>query len=660
MTMGRLARAVKEYPVLVLGEDGVEDLCGDGSVLKTVKKAARARHVDYPVDGDEVTCHKRGWLSADPGKESEFENSRECRQPFKFLVGGGGAPPGLSDAAMSMKRGEHAYFWIAAHKGLGAEGNPPKIPENADLCYEMELVKFTDGRDVSPQQDGSASVRRVKKGATRPRGFLSPHDKSTVTFDYELWVSGTDDRPLDRPLANVGAVWFAREREKKAGYPRGLRVVLESVFQNDLMHVVFRNQACEDYEGVAPLPEGGTLECLVRLRSWHEFVECEEAAPGAVLKEISKFAGATTKNQPNHSDEVIVRGSVRVAHVTNTYACEYGDIVDIRDPRIAGKAEDEKTSWVKAAPSTRWMLDEDDRGSSGPENGDDGELGDAPSRTVVSRSYVKRESMASVQGCAAMSGERDPRDAPPSQSFPGAGGTPVGAFDDSEPFKPLCRGIDVAVRSMRLGERCRVHIRADYGYHPTDPGVDERIPRVATNADLVADLELFDLRKLPEMWEIRNRAKLDHCDEFKKLGNRRFKAGDYARAIRRYDRAVSVGTSDTYVTDDELAELRGKKVGVLLNRAAAHLKLKNYLECRNDARAVLDKDPNSLKALFRHGHASMHLDDLDVARASLTRVLLIDPTNRRAALDLELVDEKENRDAAKKKELFGGFMDDKE
>ena len=53
-------------------------------------------------------------------------------------------------------------------------------------------------------------------------------------------------------------------------------------------------------------------------------------------------------------------------------------------------------------------------------------------------------------------------------------------------------------------------------------------------------------------------------------------------------------------------------------------------------------------------------NDLDVARASLTRVLLIDPTNRRAALDLELVDEKENRDAAKKKELFGGFMDDKE
>ena len=66
------------------------------------------------------------------------------------------------------------------------------------------------------------------------------------------------DEPLDRPLANVGAVWYAHERERKPGYPKGLRVLLENVFQNDVVHAVMSKQAVEHYEGVDAIPEGGT------------------------------------------------------------------------------------------------------------------------------------------------------------------------------------------------------------------------------------------------------------------------------------------------------------------------------------------------------------------------------------------------------------------
>ena len=59
---------------------------------------------------------------------------------------------------------------MASHKALGAEGNDPKIPPHADLCFEVELLKFTDGKDVSPERDGSILTRRVTKGASRPRG----------------------------------------------------------------------------------------------------------------------------------------------------------------------------------------------------------------------------------------------------------------------------------------------------------------------------------------------------------------------------------------------------------------------------------------------------------------------------------------------------------
>ena len=308
-----MPRRPPAFPVLKLGDEGVVDCCGDGSVLKLTKKAARARHVKSPVDGDECTTHKRGWLAENPCKEGEFEDSKEGGEPYQFLVGGGGAVKGLSDAVRHMRRGEVAYVWMAGRKGLGEEGNPPKIPKHAALCFELELLKFTDGKDVSPEMDGSVLTRRVKKGASRPRGFLSPHDKSTITFDFELWVSGTSDEPLDRPLANVGAVWYAHERERKPGYPKGLRVLLENVFQNDVVHAVMSKQAVEHYEGVDAIPEGGALECLVKLRSWHEFIDCHERDPGMIRKEINKFAGASKWQIPAHADVVVVRGQVMVA-----------------------------------------------------------------------------------------------------------------------------------------------------------------------------------------------------------------------------------------------------------------------------------------------------------------------------------------------------------
>ena len=77
---------------------------------------------------------------------------------------------------------------------------------------------------------------------------------------------------------------------------------------------------------------------------------------------------------------------------------------------------------------------------------------------------------------------------------------------------------------MTLGERARIHISAKYGYQPTDPLVEDLVPSCAQNVDLVADLELYDLKKLPEMWEVKNRKKLDHCDDFKKKGDARFRA----------------------------------------------------------------------------------------------------------------------------------------
>ena len=112
---------------------------------------------------------------------------------------------------------------------------------------------------MSPEQDGSLVIKRCRKAVSRgARGFARPGVSSTIEFDYELWVLGSSDTPLVRDdLENKGAMWHAHQRERKKGFPKGLRVALENVFQGDLTHVKLYGQATEGYSDKDnPIPEG--------------------------------------------------------------------------------------------------------------------------------------------------------------------------------------------------------------------------------------------------------------------------------------------------------------------------------------------------------------------------------------------------------------------
>lgn len=43
-----------------------------------------------------------------------------------------------------MRKGEKAILEISSKYGYGAEGNPPRVPENADLEYEIEIMDIHD------------------------------------------------------------------------------------------------------------------------------------------------------------------------------------------------------------------------------------------------------------------------------------------------------------------------------------------------------------------------------------------------------------------------------------------------------------------------------------------------------------------------------------
>ena len=89
-----------------------------------------------PAPGKMVTVHYTGTL--DNG--STFDSSVGRGQPFTFKIGVGQVIKGWDEGVMSMKVGGKRKLIIPGNLGYGAMGSPPKIPPNATLHFDVELL----------------------------------------------------------------------------------------------------------------------------------------------------------------------------------------------------------------------------------------------------------------------------------------------------------------------------------------------------------------------------------------------------------------------------------------------------------------------------------------------------------------------------------------
>ena len=90
--------------------------------------------------GDTVTVHYVGVLS----DGSEFDQSWSRGQPFPVEnLGQASVIPGWNEGLVGAKIGERRRLEIGANKAYGAAGNPPTIPANAPLAFEIDVVDIT-------------------------------------------------------------------------------------------------------------------------------------------------------------------------------------------------------------------------------------------------------------------------------------------------------------------------------------------------------------------------------------------------------------------------------------------------------------------------------------------------------------------------------------
>eukprot|EP00939_MAST-03C_sp_MAST-3C-sp1_P003990 g3990.t1 len=106
-------------------------------VEKTVLKEGDKK--TYPKKGDALTMHYTGTLVSDGTK---FDSSLDKGRPFQFTIGVGQVIRGWDEGVMQMSLGEKAILTISSDYGYGARGAGGVIPPNADLKFEVELLRI--------------------------------------------------------------------------------------------------------------------------------------------------------------------------------------------------------------------------------------------------------------------------------------------------------------------------------------------------------------------------------------------------------------------------------------------------------------------------------------------------------------------------------------
>uniref|UniRef100_A0A3P9J1J7 peptidylprolyl isomerase n=1 Tax=Oryzias latipes TaxID=8090 RepID=A0A3P9J1J7_ORYLA len=151
----------------------------DQGVIKVVQ--CPGFDVDRPMIGDRVTVHYTGRLLT--GKK--FDCSRERKEPFSFNAGKGQVLKSWDIGVLSMQRGEVCTLLCKPEYAYGSAGNPDKIPPNASVVFEMELLSF-EGESLT--DDGGVVRRIMIKG----EGYSQPNDGASV----DVYLEGRCDGRL--------------------------------------------------------------------------------------------------------------------------------------------------------------------------------------------------------------------------------------------------------------------------------------------------------------------------------------------------------------------------------------------------------------------------------------------------------------------------------
>ncbi len=141
----RQARIIAIIIVVVLAASAIAYLVTkrSGSTGTEVTTTSGLKYIDVvegtgvtPRTGQTISVHYTGTLQ--DGRK--FDSSHDRGTPYVFRIGTGSVIKGWDEGLMTMKVGGKRKLIIPPALGYGPRGNPPNIPGNATLLFDVELV----------------------------------------------------------------------------------------------------------------------------------------------------------------------------------------------------------------------------------------------------------------------------------------------------------------------------------------------------------------------------------------------------------------------------------------------------------------------------------------------------------------------------------------
>jgi len=203
------------------------------------------------------------------------------------------------------------------------------------------------------------------------------------------------------------------------------------------------------------------------------------------------------------------------------------------------------------------------------------------------------------------------------------------------------------VKDMKKGEVCRARCKAE---HSTGARVAKAL--APAGQDVTYEVELLDLVKEKEPWEMSNAEKFEFSITRREEGNAFFKAGQFRRAAKRYKSALECVKSDHSFDADEKKKGKDQQLLCLLNQAACAVKLGQWKEAVEHTTKALELDSSNPKALFRRAQAHIARGDLDLAQRDLNQALEKQPSDKEVRALLSHCLQEQKKQDQKDKAIF--------
>ncbi|XP_049870545.1 FK506-binding protein 59 isoform X2 [Pectinophora gossypiella] len=230
----------------------------DRGVLKRIIKEGTG--TDTPNPGCQVTVHYTGTLL----DGSKFDSSRDRNDPFEFNLGKGSVIRAWDIGVATMKKGEVCVLTCAPEYAYGATGSPPKIPSNATLQFEIEMIDWKV-EDLSPGKNKGILRHIIEQG----EGNENPNDGALVTVELEGKLAS------DGKVFDTRTVTFPIGEGSENNICEGVERALEKFLKGEKSRLTIQPKYAFKSEGNSELgvPPNSVVEYTVRLTNFERVKE---------------------------------------------------------------------------------------------------------------------------------------------------------------------------------------------------------------------------------------------------------------------------------------------------------------------------------------------------------------------------------------------------